>query len=325
MPLLYFDNNIISYLHHPERYAAENWHSGLSVIKDYLNNPGNAAKVLYSPAHLMDVRRGFAKDKEQALAKLKFLSELTRDSCIVKDIFSNDVQFEQRDATVFFSKNSDNPEDFLAPGEHGINLLAIVEDSHLFDKHKDKRLNYSAVAEAFAPLEMNLQRTKENPTVYSMMCDFAEYYQDLFTSGHKIYKIVRDKARAETGVAEKIAGQENPLALLEQLFQETDLGRRINDVMIESFRLDPKNREDIVASLFMNLDLLGFEKDKLSERHGYMSVATDASHCFYASYCDIFVTQDSKTAAKSRAVYKYLKIDTEVFDVKQLEKWINLS
>jgi len=94
MPLLYLDSNIISYLHHSELYAGEDWHSGLSVIKAYIDNPANAATVIYSPVHLMDVRRGFVKDKEQALVKLKFLSELTKHSCIVKDIMSNDVQFE---------------------------------------------------------------------------------------------------------------------------------------------------------------------------------------------------------------------------------------
>jgi len=93
--------------------------------------------------------------------------------------------------------------------------------------------------------------------------------------------------------------------------------------MKQSFRLDPNNREEIVGSLFMDLDLFGLKKDKLSPGHGYMSVATDANHAFFASYCHLFVTQDTRTAAKAEAVYKYLDLDIKVFDVPKLAAWFN--
>ena len=108
----------------------------------------------------------------------------------------------------------------------------------------------------------------------------------------------------------------------EQL-KTTEIGRRMQGIIKESFRLGPNNREEMVGSLFMDLDLFGFQKDKLSPGDGYMSVAADANHAFFASYCDIFVTQDTRTAAKAEAVYKYLDLDIKVFDVPKLAAWFN--
>ena len=85
---------------------------------------------------------------------------------------------------------------------------------------------------------------------------------------------------------------------------------------------DPFDREGIIFALFMNLDVLGFKKDKISGSHGYMSIATDATHCFYASQCDIFVTNDDRTAKKAAAVYKFLHLRTAVKTMPAFLEWI---
>jgi hypothetical protein len=43
----------------------------------------------------------------------------------------------------------------------------------------------------------------------------------------------------------------------------------------------------------------------------------------YASFCDLFITDDERTAKKTEAVYKYLKIQTKVLTMRQLSDWVN--
>jgi hypothetical protein len=322
MPLLYFDNNIISYLHHPEDYIKSPWYRSLEIIQGYLDNRSSDVTVVYSPAHLMDVRRGLEKSEQQTADKLDFISKLTKSCCLVKNIVSNEVRMEQHDAFQFFSRGSDSLEDFLQSGGKGIKLLKIVEESPNFQKYKDLPIDFSALSNTLAVLPIAFPRTKITPTVYSLMCDFAEFFNELSTNGHLIYKMLREKARSDTGIGPTLANNHDPLMALHMLLQKSETGRLIDRVMKESFLSDAHNRQEIVGSLFMNLDLFGFKSDKLNSQHGFTSVSTDADHSYYASYCDIFVTQDEKTAKKCEAVYKYLHLDTYVADIDKLAERI---
>lgn len=322
MPVLYLDSNIISYLHHPDNYIKSNWQQHLSTLRRFLDDPASEATVVYSPAHLMDVRAGLGKNKQQALEKLNFITEITKGSCLIKDIEAHTVGVIIKDAVDFFSRGRDTLEDFLQPGENGLDLVKIIEESAAFEKYKGIPIDYALFSKATAPLQIALARTKEFPTLHSVMCDLAVSFQEVLSNGHLLYKKLREKARTDTGTGSTIATHNDPLTALDAQLLKSAIGRRIEQVMMESFLSHASNRQEIVGSLFMHLDLFGFQSDKLTPGHGYTSVTTDAEHCFYASYCDIFVTQDTKTAAKAKEVYSFLNLDTNVMDIDQMAEWI---
>ncbi len=80
------------------------------------------------------------------------------------------------------------------------------------------------------------------------------------------------------------------------------------------------NEEAKFKSLCLALDMCGFrpeDKDK-----SFTNIDTDASHIFYASKCDILVSDDRKMRGKAEAMFSKYNVITKVFTPKQLEDLI---
>jgi len=78
----------------------------------------------------------------------------------------------------------------------------------------------------------------------------------------------------------------------------------------KTFGLDNK-----IAGLFEILDILGYWTDKPTEKSNYAR-SMDASHTFYASHCDYFVSNDKKTRYKAKVAYSIYNVDTFVPEIK---------
>lgn len=74
------------------------------------------------------------------------------------------------------------------------------------------------------------------------------------------------------------------------------------------------NKFDIshrVGATFELLDMLGYWKDKYNDKSNYARL-WDSSHCYYASYCDYFISNDKRTVNKSKVVYDIYSINTKI-------------
>ena len=60
----------------------------------------------------------------------------------------------------------------------------------------------------------------------------------------------------------------------------------------------------------LGLDLFGYRPENKCKV--ITNIDTDASHLFYASNCDYFVTEDRKLRDKAIAIYSYYRIQTKV-------------
>jgi hypothetical protein len=66
-----------------------------------------------------------------------------------------------------------------------------------------------------------------------------------------------------------------------------------------------------IAGIFELLDMFGYWKDKETGTSNYARL-WDADHCYNASYCDYFVSDDKRTRNKSKVVYDIYEIGTKV-------------
>ncbi len=66
-----------------------------------------------------------------------------------------------------------------------------------------------------------------------------------------------------------------------------------------------------IAGVFELLDLIGYWKDKETETSNYARL-WDADHCFFASYCDFFVSDDRRTRNKAAVVYNTYNQKTKI-------------
>jgi len=321
MTRIYLDSNIISYLHHPEDYAEASWQKVVVDIQEYLEQ-AIETEVVYSPAHLMDVRKGYLKDQQRAIEKLRFIGHITRNRRIAKYLEGGEVLVQVVDPEEFFFRDNQINAEFHDPDDKRVNYLAWVVDNPAYEKMKDKRFNLAKFRENYPAFAMLFPESEKEPTVYNLMCDFAVLMGEVIDSDFPLYKPMREQAIRETGMAGKLTGSIDPLSILWPMLAETATGRRIIEATHIMMNDGNKDREGIIFALFMHLDFTGFMKDKITANHGYMNLTADATHCFYSSYCDLFVTNDERTAGKSAAVYQYLGFGTQVLSMTELGTWV---
>lgn len=70
-------------------------------------------------------------------------------------------------------------------------------------------------------------------------------------------------------------------------------------------------RSNRISGIFELLDMLGYWKDKTTEKSNYARL-WDSSHVYYASFCDYFISNDKKTVNKSKVVYDIYNIKTRI-------------
>ena len=75
-----------------------------------------------------------------------------------------------------------------------------------------------------------------------------------------------------------------------------------------------KNEYMFFTSLYLALNTTGFSSDK---NRNILNIYTDAEHAYYASKCDVFVTDDSNLKEKAQAIYNLMGIHTKVIEKKQ--------
>ena len=80
------------------------------------------------------------------------------------------------------------------------------------------------------------------------------------------------------------------------------------------------NKEAFFKTLYFMLDLFGFRQEE--KKKEFNNIDTDATHIYYASYCDYMVTKDGRMSEKCKALYKEYNIQTEVITPQTLERII---
>ncbi len=72
-----------------------------------------------------------------------------------------------------------------------------------------------------------------------------------------------------------------------------------------------------IEFLYEVLQECGYNSDK---KNTAVSGIYDTSHIIYATYCDFFVTNDTRLAKRVKAIYYYLGIGTKVVTFEEFSK-----
>lgn len=71
-----------------------------------------------------------------------------------------------------------------------------------------------------------------------------------------------------------------------------------------------------IHAIYTNLNITGFRPEKkVKNEKKFISAQTDISHVAYASYCNYFITNDERLFDKSKVIYEYLEISTQVINI----------
>ena len=88
--------------------------------------------------------------------------------------------------------------------------------------------------------------------------------------------------------------------------------------IIEDFQTQ-KNDKAFLISVYMALNAAGFFPDK---KKSLLNIYTDAEHCYYASKCDVLVSDDENLREKAKALFKLFGIRTLVMEIDDFIKFI---
>lgn len=165
----------------------------------------------------------------------------------------------------------------------------------------------------------------ENSTLTISIVHPFQVYQNFYDvpSGINIMKSMsnfiseeqRNNFREILGISTQVLNNYTPQEVIEHLSKEIPMSGMNFTQLYEHATASFKNSFKIglghkIAGIFEMLDLLGYWKDKYTEKSNYAR-ALDSGHCFYASCCDYFITNDQRTFNKAKVAYEMYNVSTK--------------
>ena len=173
-----------------------------------------------------------------------------------------------------------------------------------------------------------LKKEKIEPFVIPLINKTIENLADLFSlmfkygptlfNDKKIPKQIQSYIQATTNDSQyrKIQGSNST-----NIFKELDAAvfSQTNKTFVELIE-NPiaeksKSNLELFTSLYLTLNLSGFFSDK---HRNLQNIYTDSEHAYYASSCDIFVSNDSRLREKTDAIYSQYNIQTKIISSDEL-------
>ena len=234
---VYFDWNIFSYLRNPQ---TENVFS----IKRYIQDNHNTILLVYSPAHLQDLKRSYFTSETGRLETkkdLEILSDLTRDNCLCYNLtdktvfpyiknpwaYFNEIFIDDSQDNLFDFENVFDKDDPLGELWHAYwKLLCSIPTGIEFDEWEKIPKEYSFIKEAF-------RTTKDNNTFGSLMHDIENLIQDT-KRFEKVFKEVRSVTNQNLKINSDCSQWGDPFEYLNILLKNSPLQKNFFDLTTET-------------------------------------------------------------------------------------------
>lgn len=131
----------------------------------------------------------------------------------------------------------------------------------------------------------------------------------------------KKQLRSELGIGRREINNYNPKEILTHLDAKSSLlmGMSCIEMIEYAINLHPNGKEfslhNRFGAIFEILDMLGYWTDKPTQKSNVARL-WDSSHCYFASFCDYFITDDKRTKNKAEVVYNLYDVNTKVISSK---------
>lgn len=289
---------------------------------------------IYSTSHINDLLvgdDGSQRNKDLINSDLEFISKLTNNRCA--ELLYSEVIISERDPIELYEDALEERFEFDTDDFCGLMLKDHEEGS--FEYEKLTQYLRSAIPKETKNILKRRDTAaailKHYPglTVNSTMGDLLNIgwmqYRKFMQADE--YKKHRDDLQQQLKLRPNQFSAKEPFQAIDAVYQE------MFDKMGNTFQLPripdknaPKWYNDIIDS-YLKLDMHGYYQDKIKvdakNRATMRNMIHDGFHAAFASLCDYYITNDSKTIEKTRAVYNKLEIQTIVFNPREFEVHYN--
>lgn len=315
MKRLYLDWGVISNLKKKE-YA---------VLQNFFLSHKDRLFYVYSPAHIDDLKR--SEGDSRLTEDLKTLTNLVGDHLLTFN--KKDVTAYRATPSLYYDLHKNDPPIRLA--EFG-NVLSSL-DSSIPDRLRiGSRIKELLQAISFPVPKVILSNTywdtllPELPAKPSILdvIQSAGLFVDRMQDEEKYYKNYRSDIHDKGFKLDVNAGNWTDKEAIPNIsvFLES---KGIKKSFMELVKMPFSERKsisdyEVFVAAYTMLDLLGYHSDKLSKPGSTINgLLSDAQHAFMASYCDYFITEDRRLAAKAKALYIEFGIETIVLAPSDVE------
>jgi hypothetical protein len=138
---------------------------------------------------------------------------------------------------------------------------------------------------------------------------------NLFTEEQK------KELRKQLSIDPSVMNNYSPKEVVEHINQKSDLlgGYSFIGLIERGIEIHPQGKQmglhNRVAGVFELLDMMGYWKDKYTDKSNYARL-WDASHTYFSSYCDYFISDDRNTRNKAKVVFDIYNVDTQIVSSK---------
>lgn len=275
---------------------------------------------IYSRAHIEDLKNDGTKTKFDDIA---FIEKLAGNYFLYYDSVNN----EQK---MFLAKPINSLNDCLK--------ISKLDNSNLFDNlfndliDDDSTLELKGLLNTFKeiankpiyqidfPVNQLKGSQKEflpNETSPYSLKDYINFIGNLSNKLHDknntLYKTLRGENKQQFNLDQWKDGLQD----LNDLLKKSPLGKNFLE-LVDSMYGDESQRtmSNYFTNAFIILNMLGMDKEKNSNVK-FANTSIDSQHAYYATYCDVLITNDKGLKTKGNLVYETINNVTKILSVEE--------
>lgn len=321
------DWNVIKYLKQPEKIKELEKKEKVEILNKILAKlKYRGDKIPFCKSHLADLRKSFSLENENLVKEdLKFLENLS-------DCYYIDHEHKLGKANLIENEEYKKYfEDIKAQEERDIKFIAPLENlNYEFEKSEIEK----------NPLFSDLVDENDEKIKYSKILEYLNTIPTDFMNGTIEYKKLRERIKVVKKYIESNWDNLSSSAKIEytkysksffdslECESEDELSKIWKENVKNYISSGNSNITDmnLMSIAYVMLDfhpLFKNEKMKNKNKNKFTNIVYDANIVYFASGCDIFITEDERCYKKSKFLFKAFNIKTKVYKISEFVNKFN--
>ena len=320
------DWNVIKYLKQPEKIKELEKKEKVEILNKILAKlKYRGDKIPFCKSHLADLRKSFSLENENLVKEdLKFLENLS-------DCYYIDHEHKLGKANLIENEEYKKYfEGIKAQEERDIKFIAPLENlNYEFEKSEIEK----------NPLFFDLVDENDEKIKYSKILEYLNTIPTDFMNGTIEYKKFRERIKVVKKYIESNWDNLSSSAKIEYTryskFFFDSLECESEDELSKIWKENVKNYISSGDSNITDINLMSiayvmldfhplFKNEKINNKNKFTNIVYDANIVYFASGCDIFITEDERCYKKSKFLFKAFNIKTKVYKISEFVNKFNL-
>lgn len=228
------------------------------------------------------------------------------------------IDIEDKKVNIDSFKSNKNQYSYFYSYTH---IQELMEYSKDFDSLKKIRLktifdltNYSYIFPDGHQISSKIEDPETVINIHNSFASLMNFTRQKVNS----FNIDRDKLIELLGIDKKRINNYSPAEVIDYIDNLIRSQLLIGFADLVDF--SGTTLRDRISTLFNLLDFVGFWKDEKKERSN-LARMYDASHTYFASYCDLFVSNDKRARNKAKVAFLFNKVNTTVLSLDEFSNY----